>query len=177
MEEFTSICALVDRIRTYDYKVIGLDGTNGARKTTIASALAIDLNLPLISLDDYLRKNKGSFIEHIKYEELSKDTHAEQRFIIEGVCLLEVLEKVEVLPDILVYVKRYQLGMWADERELCVSEEELEEFLRQERDLAARLSGTQAEDNGPSLFDDIVRYHSKYRPQDHAHMIFKWSER
>lgn len=177
MEEFTSICALVDRLRTENYKVIGLDGTNGARKTTIASALAIELDLPLISLDDYLEKNQGSFIEHIKYEDLSQETQAEQRFIIEGVCLLEVLVKVNVQPDILLYVKRYQLELWADEQDLCVPEEQLEEFLRKERDLAERLSGTQVEDNGSSLFDEIVRYHSKYRPQDRAHFVFRWNER
>lgn len=176
MEEYTSICSLFEKLRTEQCNIIGVDGTNGARKTTVASALAMELDLPLISLDDYLQKNQGGFIEFLQYDELSNDIRKHHNFIVEGVCLLQALEKVNIQPDVLLYVKRYHLGLWADERELCVPPEQVEDFLKEERELAARLSKTTTEE-GPCLLDDIVRYHSQYRPHEHAQYFFRWNER
>lgn len=176
MEEYTSLCSLFEKIRTEQCNIIGVDGTNGTRKTTVAGALAMELDLPLISLDNYLQKNRGGFIEHLQYDELSNEIKEHRTFIVEGVCLLQALEKVDTHPDILLYLKRYHLGLWADERELCVSPEQVEEFLKGEHELAARLSRTTTEE-GPCLLDDIVRYHSQYRPEEHAQYFFRWNER
>lgn len=176
MEEYTSLCSLFEKLRTEQCNIIGVDGTNGARKTTVAGALAMELDLPLISLDNYLQKNQGGFVEHLQYDELLNDIKEHRNFIVEGVCLLQALEKVNTQLDILLYVKRYHHGLWADERELCVPLEQVEEFLKEEREFAARLSRTTTE-GGPCLLDDIVRYHAKYRPQEYAQYFFRWNER
>lgn len=176
IEELTSLCALAGRLKTEPAKRIGVDGTNGARKTTLAAGLAMELQLPLISLDDYLHRNQGGFIEYLRYEDLGKRLEENKDFVVEGVCLLSVLERVGLSLGSLVYVKRYRFGLWADESDLTVPSKSLEAFLTEERELVAHVSGEAIEDE-PSLFEAIVRYHSQYRPYERANFVFKWQER
>lgn len=175
-EELSSLCELAARLKLDTNKRLGVDGTNGVRKTTIAGALAMELQLPLISLDNFLLKNQGGFVEFLQYDELTKELESLESFVVEGVCLRHVLERARVASVNYVYVKRYHLRMWADERELDIVDELLEEFMEKERELVARLSGAETELEA-SLSEDIIRYHARYRPQEHAHYVFRWDER
>jgi hypothetical protein len=160
---------------------IGVDGTDGVRKTSISTSLSQTLGLPLLSLDDYLVKKQGGFVEFLRYDELRDELGAAQRFIVEGVCLLEVLERIGAAVDALVYVKRYHHGLWADERELDVTLETVDDFLAQEHKYTVRVAqlfggSDHQNDDGPSLADEIVRYHAKYRPHQNADCVYRWND-
>jgi len=120
---------LVACLRESSYRWIGVDGVDGCGKTTLAKALAKQLGVPLISLDDYLDTNHGGYLAHLRYQELKKAFDAKSRCIIEGVCLLQPLEIADVELDAVVYVKRMQHGIWADERECDLVAENVEVFL------------------------------------------------
>lgn len=170
-----SVKELSASVKRTKYQRIGVDGINGARKSSIAVVIAKDLQLELVSLDDYLQKNKGGYVEFLHYEDLMKKLRSLDSFIVEGVCLLEVLDRIEISIDCLVYIKRYHLDMWADERELVVDLGSVEDFLVKEREIVAMLSG-ESDADGPSLEEDIIRYHSKYRPQDRADITYRWDD-
>lgn len=149
---------------------IGVDGTDGAGKSQLAREVAGLLGIPHLNLDDFLEKNQGGFVDYIKYGELRTRVAAEESFLVEGVCLLQVLSKAELQIDALVYVKRYHLGCWSDERE-CELEEPLEEFLRRERELLARIAQHPVENFG--LGEEIIRYHHQHRPHANAAVVYR----
>jgi hypothetical protein len=117
------------------YCRIGVDGTNGAGKSTMASKLSKILGLSYLNLDDFLDKEKGGFLDYLKYDEIKQQTLKTPHFVIDGVCLLSVIEKIETPIDCLVYVKRICHGLWADEDE-CEITEGIEEY-RKERKYAS----------------------------------------
>ncbi len=80
-----------------------------SEKTSLAQAIAGILRYQLFSLDDYLHKQQGAFIPNIYYDKLASDLAQAQSFVVEGVCLLEVLERTVTNIDKLVYLKRFHL--------------------------------------------------------------------
>jgi len=59
--ETDDVNTLAAYIREKGYCRIGVDGTNGAGKSTFAAALASALGLCHLNLDDFLVKKRGSF--------------------------------------------------------------------------------------------------------------------
>ena len=179
VSEVESLPALA--LQLGERKRIGVDGTDGVRKTCASAAFAETLGIPLVSLDDYLIKNQGGYVQFLRYDELDNALRQSDRFIVEGVCLLQVLERVAVSVDAHVYVKRYRHNLWADERELDIAPEDVDDFLAQERKFVAMLSGlsgepAESEDTDPTLADEIVRYHATYRPHEHADYVYRWND-
>lgn len=179
VSEVESLTELALQLR--ERRHIGVDGIDGVRKTSASAALAEALGVPLISLDNYLIKNQGGFVQFLRYDELDSALRRSDRFIVEGVCLLQVLERAAVSVDALVYVKRYRHDLWADERELDIAPEVVDEFLARERKFAAMLSSlsgdpARADGNDPTLADEIVRYHATYRPRERAHHVYRWND-
>ena len=154
---------------------IGIDGRNGTRKSTIADLLSQQMGIDSVHIDDFLIKEQGGYVEFVDYPKLTDTLQSKPRAIVEGVCLIQVLERAKMRVDTLVYVKRYHLGLWGDERELDVPLAEVEAFIRKEREFAAILSG-EPEDEGPSMHDDIVRYHSAYQPHLRAQLVYRWDD-
>jgi hypothetical protein len=151
-------------------KRVGIDGTHGSGKTTLAKAVAAELHFPLFSLDDYLDRQQGGFLEFLDYRRLSRDLAAADRFVLEGVCLLDAVKRADVELDCLVYVKRLRHGLWADERELEI-EEPLEEFLEKER-LTAMICGDDEPVTDLGLDEEVIRYHYVQRPHKRADITF-----
>jgi len=73
--------------------------------------------------------------------------------------------------DALVYVKRRHLGLWADERDLDLNES-LEDFLEGERRLTAMVTDGREEGLNVGLYEAVIRYHYKIRPQNSAHVVY-----
>lgn len=152
---------------------VGIDGIDGCGKTTLAKHLAEQLKAELISLDDYLIKNQGSYLNNLRYEEIRMGYFAQPRCIVEGVCLLQVLETTGLEIDTLVYVKRMQHGVWADER-VCDINENVDTFIEGEMELDEMLSAREANHSGNSssalhrIEEEIIRYHASYKPFTNA---------
>lgn len=165
-------------VRKGAYRRVGIDGVDGSGKTTLAKDLTEHLAVELISLDSYLDKKRGSYLDHLRYEDLKRIYRAQPRCIVEGVCLLQVLETAGLEIDTLVYVQRMQHGVWADERE-CDLDEDVDAFLEGERRLAEMFAAGEADQASesssiiPSLVEEIIRYHASYRPFEKAAFLYQ----
>ncbi len=93
--------------------IIGIDGIHGAGKSTLAAR--IDEQIPgkvkIICIDDYTELKNGVYFEGIDIGRLKNDvdqciTEKPPIIVIEGVCLMSVLEKINTLPNKNIYVKR-----------------------------------------------------------------------
>ena len=76
-------------------KHIGIDGLDGIGKTTLAKNLHEITKHPTFHLDEYLERNQDGYVEHIKEKELLADISRSPTYIIEGVCLLEIISKLD----------------------------------------------------------------------------------
>ena len=118
--------------------LIAVDGVHGSGKSTLAQAIGEKLGGRVISLDErYLEKHTGAYRSSIRYEVLREDIERfkteERALVIEGVCLLEILDKVDVSPDVAIYVKRIdQYGFWVDAG-ICDRTQGLDQILEQIR--------------------------------------------
>lgn len=169
MIEVATPDAVVDALRTANARQVGVDGIDGSGKTTLGQVVAAKLQRRLFSLDDYLEKDRGGFLDFIDYPRLYTEVSAEGACVIEGVCLLHALQRARLAIDALVYVKRRHLGLWADERELDLNEP-IEDFLKSELEFAAMVAGEAITDFG--LAEEVIRYHHAVRPHNNAHIVY-----
>lgn len=172
MVEATTTEQVVDALRSLGAICIGVDGSDGVGKTTLSKTIATRMEFPVLSLDDYLVPKQGGFLEFLQYDRLRDAISTAPCLVIEGVCLLQALERVQVQIDALVYVKRYHLGCWADERELSLTEP-LEGFLARERKLVSLIRGDDAADQCLGVTEEIIRYHHAKSPQNSAQIIYR----
>lgn len=101
----SKLVSLLQSLRSNQPRIIGIDGALGSGKTTLAQHLSEELQCQSLHLDAYLQKGQGSFICSIRYDELQDAIALKKRpFILEGLCLLAILERLSLRPDFLVYV-------------------------------------------------------------------------
>jgi hypothetical protein len=165
--------------------IIGVDGTDGVGKTTLANVLREVVGGSVVCLDEFVVNNRGRYIPHLRHRDLKTTLADRDRpVIIEGVCLLAALDAVSVEADVLIYIKRVaSYGYWYDE-ETCDPEEQEEELIRrlsEEAEAFAKLEVPPAGDLDPvettagsltPLREEIIRYHFKYRPSWRAQIVF-----
>lgn len=151
--------------------VIAIDGFQASGKTTLARALAEQLNLPLISADDYLLKNQGAFFEYLQLEKVSAALRIHERCIFEGVCCLKILQAVDADANLLVYVKRMAIWGWADESEL-ESFASVSSATTDSSPLIAEMHDP-VQINIHNLWKEVAMYHGQYRPHEVANFVYE----
>lgn len=162
-------------------RCIGIDGKDGAGKTSLGRQITDSFSGTLVSFDDYLDENKGGYVPNMRIEEIkNKIINSSPPIVMEGVCLLAIAELIGIDIDALIYVKKINShGFWADEEE-CIptipaeelilrKEKELREFSEIEKIIEGEHS-TCVENKVelPELEKEIIRYHAKYKPIVHA---------
>lgn len=98
-----TITELSHAIKNSGATIIGVDGYLGVGKTSLAIGLARQTGYGCIHLDNYLEPQKGSFVKNLNLLTL-KEAINQRPLIIEGICLLEVLCRLNINSDFLVYV-------------------------------------------------------------------------
>lgn len=87
--------------------VIGIDGRWGAGKSSLASWLSWQLEMPVVHLDLYIIPNTGPL--EWRYGDLGRAIHArldtKRPVIVEGVCLCRALQVLDLAPDFLVWLE------------------------------------------------------------------------
>ena len=155
--------------------VIGIDGIKGAGKTYIANQLCLNINISYIGLDSYVSKNdKSSFRECFNYGKLERDINAilirQKSIIVEGILLLEVLEKIRIKPSLLVYVEPgYTTADNIKEDFARIknnSLEEIIEYYKHEKQSFGYLHNLNF-----TLDIEVADYHKKYNPVSKADFI------
>jgi len=166
-------------------EIIAIDGMNGSGKTTVAQELSRRLSFPHVNLDDFLVRNEGAFLPNVKYGELAAHIQGLQArntpAIVEGVCLLDVLARLNLKAEPLIYVKRIGAsGTWHDQ-DICeiATEQELNEWVEQDTENARtmlRQKGKNAEVSDSILPGDLRReiaaYHYRQKPIHKAHYVY-----
>jgi len=181
----TSIDVLCKRVKEITAErttlVIGLDGMAGVGKTTVGKELARRLNARLISLDDYVEKKRGTYVPHLRCDEIRELLeNSGSSIVIEGVCLRSVAERCRVDIQLYIYVRRInKYGRWDDEDVCLVLEpvEELKERERELREMAKRLSRgdeqvAPSEHYKPGLAEELIDYHHDHAPVLKADIVF-----
>lgn len=183
MHETSELSEILKILRATKPRLIGIDGVDGSGKSTLALSLSKELGWPHIDLDNYLDKNLGQYVNHIYYDTVQgRLDDAKEPIIIEGVCLLAILKKLQRSPDMLIYIKRVSdYGSWRDEDDCHVTEnidefinkkkQELKKFMRIEAHIEGKAASNDVD--FPELDEEIIRYHYCYRPYEKAHIIYK----
>lgn len=170
--------------------LVSIDGFSGSGKSYLSKVIVESNSYSYIDIDgDYLVANNGRYIDFIKYEKLKSDIFNfisnEDKVVIDGICILKVLERIGFKPDIKIYVKGIHNNQWRDgkHRDYATSVEDALFNIRvknqQFENDAAYIEGRE-----PKLIDlleenmthETMRYHYSYRPDITADLIYenKW---
>jgi len=84
----------------------GIDGADGVGKSPLAWFLSWQLGMPTLNTDMFILPGRtGKSPRYNELATLIEWRHsADYPVIVEGIFLLETLEKIDVLPDVLIYV-------------------------------------------------------------------------
>jgi len=156
---------------TSDYDSIGIDGVPGAGKTTIAEMLARENDVTLISFDSYLDRDKGGFEENIDFITLKKDIKKAQlkgrKVIIEGNLLINILKKIEIAPQIVMYIvpcincTKFSTYKMLHEKSLL----EILSYYKEEKEQWPKVSFI--------LDIEVAHYHKEYNPKDNSLIVYQ----
>ncbi len=183
MEIVSEIDKIAQIIRKGNFFLIAIDGKDGAGKSALADELLFYTDYLHINLDELLEKNKGSFIDFIKYDQLERImAKAKKGVIVEGICVLAMLKRINREPSLLIYVKRMSpTGIWIDEKE-CDTESPIEiieqkekgllNFARAEAEIENRIFEP-ASCKISALTKEIIQYHHKYKPHKRADIVYE----
>lgn len=106
-----SISVLAQTLRHKQFRYVGVDGPIGVGKSWLAKTLARQCGYQLVQLDHFVQPGLGYFIQAIDYQRLAKViARTKPPMIVEGICLLAVLEKLALPLNYLVYVPHQPSG-------------------------------------------------------------------
>lgn len=154
------LCLLQSSFQTALRGIIGVDGKDGVGKTTLANTVATATGGSVISLDRFIIENQGNYVSSLKKTDLRDSLRAQQRrVIVEGVCLLAALNTVSTKPDLLIYIKRLQLGWYWHDEEILDTEQHVDTLIQRHSPITPRK-------------EEIIRYHCLYRPSRQAAIVY-----
>lgn len=148
--------------------LIAIDGFHASGKTTLAKQLSDRYELPIVSADNYLNRNQGSYFNQLRLLEIASSISQSPQCIFEGICALQILDAINIKPDLLIYVKRMALWGWADEDHLERPDSRATQ--QQTVDLVP-LESLQIAIGG--LREEVVTYHLNYQPHLVANYVFE----
>ncbi|EGQ7704118.1 TPA: hypothetical protein PMB55_003663 [Vibrio cholerae] len=172
---------IVEQIKNNHPDTIWIDGKDGSGKSYLAKQLGEQLEISVVSVDDFLVRQQGTYVSSVKFEQL-RDTinQARKPVIIEGVCLLKVRENLGIEGGLDIYVKRMSpMGYWADEDE-CDLKVAPDDFIQRQLETLERAASIEfmgIESNGepiefPQLARELIEYHYSYQPHKRSDITY-----
>jgi hypothetical protein len=151
--------------------LVGIDGARGAGKTVLAHGLGQSLCAPVVSLDKFLKDDGESYVARLDLGRVRSVVRDHLRLsgvvAVEGICLLDALERLEIGVHHHVYVRRISAGGRFCDDELFDDEIELDEGIH------AKLSMQNCSSAGEWLDAQIQEYHHRVRPHVRADTVFE----
>ncbi len=157
------ICALKST-SLHSQSIITIDGVDGVGKTTLSIKIAEVLCLSNIELDDFVQKNQDGYIKYIDYDRLLDRIISNKPVIIEGICIQQILNKIQVNSDVTVYVKvvdRY--GFCNGQIKYFPPNKSADEVIN-ERKVKGFHVGYE---------EDVILYHYSFKPHENSDYIFE----
>ncbi len=173
---------------THSSKLVLIDGWMGCGKSYLLQQINALLKVQCLSLDDFLDKETGLYLEAINKSELKTKLYALTRkkvkIIIEGVCVQKVLYELGYKPDLTIYIKRLgPLGAWYESKYINETKKPEEIFVQDDKDLEIdiitgepRVKSKEEKEKSEKrigLFYDVVRYHYEYNPHKNSNLIYE----
>ncbi len=88
--------------------LIGIDGELGAGKTTFARELSRQTGIRRVHLDDYLDTGRGEYVNALDFRAIdAKLKESTGPVIVEGVCLLNVFDRLGIVADVHYFLSRH----------------------------------------------------------------------
>jgi adenylate kinase family enzyme len=103
MSQRIQVGDLLSVISTDRPRLIAIDGLLGAGKSTLAKRIEQSLGYRCVHLDDFVQPHQGKFFSSLDFSRLENGL-AGEHVVVEGVCVLAVLERVGLSSDMLVFV-------------------------------------------------------------------------
>lgn len=153
--------------------LLGMDGADGHGKSTLARNLAERLHGIVIHVDEYLERDKKTYVEHVDVASLQRaiDEAGRQHslVIVEGVCLGAVMERMQVEPDAVIFVQKLgQRGLLSDHH-LFDGRDVDKHVADMNRALAAWKGG-----RVPAFAIEVMRYIHDREPHRTAQVLYRW---
>jgi len=165
VRSFEELKDLVSRLNVKSTtKLISVDGFAGAGKDMVSSYLSEILSIPVVYLNDFFSRDQ-KVLESFKFENFAQaiaKLKQNSSVIVGGILVQDVLARVNIKPDVLLYVKRVnQYGLWVDGFKL---------------DKFIRLGDASAASNFDLFQDQLVQYHLRVHPHERADIIVEHVE-
>lgn len=180
-KSFEELAEAATFLQTRHWTRICVDGVDGSGKSGTALALAAVLGVPVIKPEDFSSRDHGGTVDFIDYDALRAALDASAAWIVEGVCMREVMRRAHRDADAYIYIKRLSHGLWTDEPD-CVFPDGLEPALAHHRhDMLRMAKYLGAPDNGPvdpavartsHRAVELMAYHHEYSPHESADVVF-----
>ena len=158
--QFQNRQELIDGLQSKKRSIIAIDGDAGTGKTNLSCYIGCKLIKNVINLDDFLIPKQDCFVGALLIDRLKQRINILKNPIIEGVCVLEVLEKLGIIDYVLIYCKEISenIGNWSSAYRLDIDDEaDCQKQIQQHHGLDI----------------EIIRYHYKYRPFEKANYIYQ----
>lgn len=160
MSEAGSIEGIVAILKTHSVPfVVGVDGFHGSRKSNTAYKLGYELRANVVSIDDYLPSDCDAFsvdiVETKRLSERIKRLKTVGSVVVEGICLLAILERAGIISDHLIHIQELNLANSWKYREIVDDPERYQQYLA----------------NSKGLEVEVLKYHGKYRPWQKAEFV------
>ncbi|MCG9583552.1 hypothetical protein L1D09_18630 [Vibrio tubiashii] len=172
---------ILDQIKNNYPDTIWIDGKDGSGKSYLAKQLSEQLEIPVLSVDDFLVRQQGFYVSSVNLDQL-RDTinQSSKPVIIEGVCLLKVRENLGIEGGLDIYIKRMSpMGYWADadECDLKVAPDEFIQSKLETLERAATIDFMGIESSGepiefPPLDRELIEYHYSYQPHKKSDITY-----
>jgi len=136
---------------------------DGAGKSSLARQLAVAIDgARYVDADAYVVAKQDRFFDALRMDELRDAlTQHGDVVIFSGICMLQVLETLDLKPDLLVYVKRMRRWGWADEGDVTDSDSE------------AICSQPDIDADEPSMQREVRAYHLTYMPHHRTDIVLE----
>jgi len=149
-------------------RIISIDGVDGVGKSALACKIAKELSVPHIEIDAFVQNQQGGYIKYIDYDRLGEkivhEKMSNHTVVVEGICVLQILNRLNLTSDVSVYVKVIDVyGFWTHQMLLFPPDKSADEVIS-ERKAKRFLLGHK---------EDIIRYHYACRPHENADYILE----
>ena len=164
---------IINRIVESNARIIGIDGAPFSGKSTLAGTLTVQIRAESFSFDKgYIPTNpKGRYPDYVDAKKLKSDVESAlergAKVVIEGPCLRSILKKVNIHPDLIIYVRNKNnatdfINQDITEREYLQLESDINNILKHVPD-----------SDGECLEKDNARYHMEFLPVSKADIVYE----
>ena len=171
-----SINSLIEQINIIHKNgiiIVGIDGYLGSGKTTLSNKLSKEFDFKLINLDEYENikipnnLSENGYVNSRDYNKISSDISTAllegRNILIEGICLMEILNRIKIQSHLTIYVKRIDVnGKWKDEDECnLIGDPNL--FIKK-RKAPWTTTNSVIDSNARSIYAECIAYHQNCKP-------------